>query len=75
MASRARALSAPSLAEQLKVRCNDGTNECVPTCAEEYHGYLMLLNVRGMDSKLACELHHGLHSWVGAATDGGRARW
>jgi hypothetical protein len=31
----------------------------------------MLLNLEGADTKLSCELHHGLYSWVGAATDGG----
>jgi hypothetical protein len=29
------------------------------------------MNLNGEDSKYSCELHHGLHSWVGAATDGG----
>ena len=51
----------------------DGTAaaDCVPECSERYHGYLMLLNIDGDDSKLSCELHHGYYSWVGAATDGG----
>jgi hypothetical protein len=26
-----------------------------------------LLNIDGEDTKLACELHHGLYSWFGAA--------
>ena len=65
--------SRPSLAEQLNLQCTDGTAaaECVPECSELYHGYLMLLNIDGDDSKLSCELQHGLYSWVGAATDGG----
>ena len=58
-----------SLAEQLNVQCIDGTDaaEYVPTCSEEFHGFLMLLNIEGDDSKLSCELHRGLYSWVGAA--------
>ena len=59
----------PSLAEQLNVRCTDGTvnGDCVPTCSEEYHGFLMLLNIDGDDTKLSCELQHGVYSWLGAA--------
>ena len=70
---QAAAHSAPSLAEQLNVECTDGTAavDCVPECSELYHGFLMLLNIEGDDSKLSCELHRGLYSWVGAATDGG----
>ena len=58
-----------SLAEQLNLQCTDGTSaaECVPQCSEQYHGYLMLLNIDGDDSKLSCEVHHGYYSWVGAA--------
>ena len=58
-----------SIAMQLGVECTDGTatEECVPQCSEAYHGFLMLLNIGGEDSKLSCELHHGLFSWVGAA--------
>ena len=65
-----------SLAEQLGVQCTDGTAaaDCVPGCSEEYHGYLMLLNIEGDDSKLSCELHHGLYSWVGAAVSRTLAR-
>jgi hypothetical protein len=61
--------SRPSLAEQLNLQCTDGTaaTECVPECSEGYHGYLMLLNIDGDDSKLSCELQHGYYSWVGAA--------
>ena len=52
--------SHPSLAQQLNVACTDGTPEygCVPRCAEEYHGYQLLLNIDGEDSKMSCELHH-----------------
>ena len=63
----------PSLTEQLNLQCTDGTAaaECVPECSERYHGFLMLLSIEGEDSKLSCELHHGLYSWAGAAADGG----
>ena len=49
--------------------CSDGTpaSDCVPACSEDYHGVLMLLNIEGDDSKFACELRHGLYSWVGPA--------
>ena len=62
-----------SLAEQLNVQCTDGTatEDCVPTCTADLHGFQLLLNIDGEDSKLSCELHHALYSWVGAATDGG----
>eukprot|EP01045_Picozoa_sp_COSAG04_P010895 COSAG04_NODE_683_length_11182_cov_15.270775_10_plen_412_part_00 len=62
-----------SLAEQLNVQCTDGTPaaDCVPMCSPSLHGFLMLLNINGEDTKLSCELHHALYSWVGAATDGG----
>eukprot|EP01045_Picozoa_sp_COSAG04_P018375 COSAG04_NODE_1696_length_5900_cov_86.704706_8_plen_424_part_01 len=65
--------TALSLAEQLNVQCTDGTatEDCVPTCTARLHGVLLLLNIDGEDSKLSCELHHALYSWVGAATDGG----
>ena len=61
--------TALTLAEQLNVECSDGTPaaECVPECTESFHGYLMLLNIEGHDSKFACELRHGLYSWVGPA--------
>jgi hypothetical protein len=65
--------AALSLAQQLNVQCTDGTAtvDCVPECSEAYHGYLLLLNIESDDSKLSCELHRGLYSWVGAANDGG----
>ena len=65
----AAASDAPSLARQLNVACSDGTPaaQCVPECCEDLHGSLMLLNIEGHDSKFACELRHGLYSWVGPA--------
>ena len=68
-ASTSGTASRPSLAEQLNLQCTDGTvaAECVPECSEQYHGYLMLLNIDGDDSKLSCDLFHGRYSWVGPA--------
>eukprot|EP01045_Picozoa_sp_COSAG04_P004850 COSAG04_NODE_216_length_19953_cov_85.343558_21_plen_506_part_00 len=59
----------PSLAEQLNVECADGRPEadCVPRCNETYHGYQLLLNIGGEDSKMSCQLHHELYSWIGGA--------
>jgi len=59
----------PPLAQQLNVACSDGTAaaDCVPPCSEDLHGDLMLLDIEGHDSKFACELRHGLYSWVGPA--------
>jgi hypothetical protein len=60
------------LAHQFNLACADGaTDGCIPPCAEPLRGDLLLLNLNGNDGKYSCELHHGLHSWVGAATDGG----
>eukprot|EP01045_Picozoa_sp_COSAG04_P019455 COSAG04_NODE_1890_length_5298_cov_7.441239_3_plen_365_part_00 len=61
--------TALSLAEQLNVQCTDGTatEDCVPTCIADRHGFLLLLNIDGEDLKLSCELHHTLYSWMGAA--------
>ena len=63
-----------TLAEQLSLACTDDTlssEECVPLCASDYHGFLMLLSIDGDDTKLSCELNRGLYSWVGAASEGG----
>ena len=62
-------LAGSSMARQLNAQCTDGNlrADCVPECTQAYHGYLLLLNVDGEDTKLACELHHGLYSWFGAA--------
>ena len=70
LCSASAAASRPSFAEQLNLECTD-VEDCVPECSERYHGYLMLLNINGRDSKLSCELHRGHYSWVGAAADGG----
>ena len=69
--------SHPSLVEQLNLQCTDGTTaaECVPECLEAYHGYLMLLNIDGDDSKLSCELQHGYYSWVGVVVRASKLRF
>ena len=62
------------LAEQLSLACTDDSlshDECVPDCGRDLHGFLLLLNIDGDDSKLSCELRHGMYSWLGPATDGG----
>eukprot|EP01047_Picozoa_sp_COSAG01_P062966 COSAG01_NODE_8089_length_2923_cov_3.175513_1_plen_486_part_00 len=51
--------------------CSDGSTNCVPQCDSRLHGDLLLLAVNGEDSKYSCELHHGQHSWVGPAAEGG----
>ena len=50
--------------EQLNVECTSGTSEsgCIPWCRGKYHGYQLLLNIGGEDSKMSCELHHSLYS-------------
>jgi hypothetical protein len=64
--------SSGSLAHEFNLVCADGAvDSCVPACSEALRGDLLLMNLNGEDSKYSCELHHGLHSWVGAATDGG----
>ena len=63
-----------SLAEQLSLACTDDSlshDECVPECGRDLHGCLLLLNIDGDDTKLSCELQHGLYSWLGAASEGG----
>jgi hypothetical protein len=61
-----------SLAHEFNLVCSGGTvDSCVPACSAALRGDLLLMNLNGEDSKYSCELHHGLHSWVGAATDGG----
>eukprot|EP01049_Picozoa_sp_SAG25_P002056 SAG25_NODE_102_length_15486_cov_22.883278_3_plen_607_part_00 len=61
-----------SLAHEFNLVCSGSTvDSCVPVCSAALRGDLLLMNLNGEDSKYSCELHHGLHSWVGAATDGG----
>jgi hypothetical protein len=60
------------LAHEFNLVCaDDAVGDCVPACSAALRGDLLLMNLNGEDSKYSCELHHGLHSWVGAATDGG----
>eukprot|EP01047_Picozoa_sp_COSAG01_P057686 COSAG01_NODE_6700_length_3538_cov_2.277406_3_plen_745_part_00 len=61
-----------NLVHQFDLVCtNSSVTNCVPACSPALHGDLLLMNLNGEDSKYSCELHHGLHSWVGSATDGG----
>ena len=46
-------------------------DHCIPMCEAKTNGYLLLLNLDGEDTKLTCELHHLLYSWIGGAADGG----
>lgn len=72
----APAASGGSFAQQLSVACADDSfshEECIPECTAQLHGFLLLLNIDGNDSKLSCELHHGKYSWMGEATDGKRS--
>lgn len=67
-------LGGSSLAHQLNLQCTDTSltaEDCVPPCNAEYHGYMLLLNIDGDDSKFSCNLAHGLYSWMGAASEGG----
>ena len=53
-----------SLAHQLNLQCTGASvsaEECIPTCNVDYHGYMMLLNINGDDSKFSCNLAHGLY--------------
>ncbi|MEC6987519.1 MAG: hypothetical protein VXW98_01705, partial [Actinomycetota bacterium] len=61
-----------SLAQQLDLECTDGSVEnCVPPCNAYTHGFILLLNIGGSDSKYSCNLAHGNYSWLGAASQGG----
>lgn len=62
-----------TVAHLFKASCPPGypADYCIPVCEEEVNGYLLLLNLDGEDTKLTCEVHHGLYSWVGGASDGG----
>ena len=62
-----------SAVHEFDLVCADGSavDRCVPACSAALRGDLLLMNLNGDDTKYSCELHHGLHSWVGAATDGG----
>ena len=67
-------VGASSLAHQLNLQCTDTSltaEDCVPPCNAEYHGYMLLLNIDGDDSKFSCNLAHGLYSWMGASSEGG----
>jgi hypothetical protein len=63
--------AAGSVVHEFQLVCSDGSTNCVPQCDSRLHGDLLLLAVNGEDSKYSCELHHGQHSWVGPAAEGG----
>eukprot|EP01051_Picozoa_sp_SAG22_P017438 SAG22_NODE_2690_length_2307_cov_46.005435_1_plen_633_part_10 len=44
---------------------------CVPACNATHHGYELLANIDGTDTKFSCNLANMLFSWVGAAALGG----
>eukprot|EP01047_Picozoa_sp_COSAG01_P069530 COSAG01_NODE_10309_length_2195_cov_14.195134_1_plen_396_part_00 len=60
-----------SAVHEFRLVCSDGSTNCVPRCDNRLHGDLLLLAVNGEDSKYSCEFHHGQHSWVGPAAEGG----
>ncbi|MEC7000409.1 MAG: hypothetical protein VXX04_01080, partial [Actinomycetota bacterium] len=61
-----------SVVHLLNLECtDDSTENCVPPCNVEYHGFILLLNIDGSDSKYSCNLAHGLYSWLGEASQGG----
>jgi hypothetical protein len=57
----------------MSVQCTDGTaaEDCIPECGADTHGWILLLNLDGTDTKFSCNLAHGLYSWMGAASEGG----
>jgi hypothetical protein len=57
----------------MSVQCTDGTaaEACIPECGADTHGWILLLNLDGTDTKFSCSLAHGLYSWMGAASEGG----
>eukprot|EP01050_Picozoa_sp_SAG11_P006696 SAG11_NODE_530_length_8718_cov_12.724910_2_plen_1534_part_00 len=58
--------------EQYHAQCTTADMlTCVFACNTTTHGYLLLVNINGEDTKLTCELHHGLYSWNGGSADGG----
>ena len=63
-----------SVARLLGVQCADSSiaeADCIPPCNPEHHGYILLLNIGGTDSRFSCNLANGLYSWIGAAAEGG----
>jgi hypothetical protein len=44
---------------------------CVPVCNATHHGYELLANIDGTDTKFSCNLANMLFSWMGASTEGG----
>eukprot|EP01051_Picozoa_sp_SAG22_P003500 SAG22_NODE_172_length_16609_cov_14.370806_2_plen_2010_part_00 len=69
--------TAPSDSGSTEVReyhaqCNrSNIMTCVPACNATHHGYELLANIDGTDTKFSCNLANMLFSWVGAAALGG----
>ena len=40
---------------------------CVPACHAQHHGFELLATIDGSDTKMSCEPHRGLFSWLGSA--------
>eukprot|EP01051_Picozoa_sp_SAG22_P012745 SAG22_NODE_1354_length_4636_cov_70.001763_2_plen_372_part_00 len=69
----AAALCSPAAAHRFLAMCppNAPAEDCIPTCDEATHGYLLLLSIDGTDTILACELSDDLYDWLGTAELGG----
>eukprot|EP01052_Picozoa_sp_SAG31_P041340 SAG31_NODE_6242_length_2106_cov_1.481814_2_plen_573_part_00 len=69
----AAALCAPAAAHQFRAMCAPGalSEDCIPACTEETHGYFLLLSIDGTDTILVCELSNQLYDWLGTAALGG----
>jgi hypothetical protein len=58
---------------EFTVVCPEGVvaDDCIPKCSADIQGDLLLLNMEGDDTKMTCELHNLIYSWIGGAGDGG----
>ena len=45
--------------------------KCVPVCNAATHGFELLANVDGLDTKFSCNLGNNLYSWLSTAAQGG----
>eukprot|EP01052_Picozoa_sp_SAG31_P025290 SAG31_NODE_2209_length_6183_cov_6.782544_3_plen_923_part_00 len=69
----AAALCSPAAAHRFLAMCppNAPNEDCIPTCDENTHGYLLLLSIDGTDTILTCELSDSLYDWLGTSALGG----
>eukprot|EP01052_Picozoa_sp_SAG31_P031759 SAG31_NODE_3403_length_4306_cov_3.734156_3_plen_1176_part_01 len=69
----AAALCSPAAAHRFLAMCppNAPNEDCIPTCNEDTHGYLLLLSIDGTDTILTCELSDSLYDWLGTSALGG----